>query len=166
MQKHYDKLQRAKEEAALAAIRRLQPEVSPAIWALALDECNWDADRASSMIAAFKVARVKEVHAIQQVSTFMRFLEYGLELTSKDMETCYFKHLLTKHSMINPVCDPREFYFLHQTFGQSSSHPGSPLSLFLRASCVCPRMSNVCCAASINTSRCVRVSLSDCSWKF
>ena len=69
MQKHYDKLQRAKEEAALAAIRRLQPEVSPAIWALALDECNWDADRASSMIAAFKVARVKEVHAIQQVST-------------------------------------------------------------------------------------------------
>lgn len=66
MQQHANKLQRAKEEAALKAMRRLLPDMSPAVWILALEECNWDVEPAVIMLNTFKVARSDEIHRLEK----------------------------------------------------------------------------------------------------
>ncbi len=68
MQQHANKLQRAKEEAALKAMRRLLPDMSPAVWVLALEECNWDVEPAVVMLNTFKSANSAEIMRIQRVS--------------------------------------------------------------------------------------------------
>lgn len=80
MARHANKLQKAKEDAALLAIRRLQPDLSPAIWVLALGECDWDPNRASDLMNAFKEAKSKQLSAIQNViSTYVCDLRLYLD---------------------------------------------------------------------------------------
>lgn len=67
MQQHANKLQRAKEEAALKAMRRLLPDMSPTVWVLALEECNWDVEPAVVMLNTFKAANSSEILRIQKV---------------------------------------------------------------------------------------------------
>lgn len=68
MQQHANKLQRAKEEAALKAMRRLLPDMSPAVWVLALEECNWDVEPAVVMLNNFKTAKSSEILRLQKVA--------------------------------------------------------------------------------------------------
>ena len=67
MQRHADKLQRAKEEAALKAMKRLLPDMSPAVWVLALEECNWDVEPAVILLNQFTTANGSEILRIQKV---------------------------------------------------------------------------------------------------
>jgi len=67
MQRHADKLQRAKEEAAIKAMRRLLPNASPSVWVLALEECDWDVEQSTVLINTFTAARASELAEIQEV---------------------------------------------------------------------------------------------------
>ena len=67
MQIHAEKLQRAKEEAALKAMALLVPDLSPAVWVLALEEVNWDVEEATVLLNTFQAAKRKELAEIQQV---------------------------------------------------------------------------------------------------
>lgn len=66
MQRHAEKLQRAKEEAALKAMKRLVPNLSPAVWVLALEECSWDVERATVMLNTFQASRGEELVEIEK----------------------------------------------------------------------------------------------------
>lgn len=57
MQKHAEKLQRAKEEAALAKLRAQWPEMSEAVLVLALEDVDWETDRATLLLHRFQSAR-------------------------------------------------------------------------------------------------------------
>ena len=70
MQRHADKLQRAKEEAALKAMRRLLPDMSPGVWILALQECDWDVENATILLNTFKAVKADDLQQIQDVSLY------------------------------------------------------------------------------------------------
>ena len=57
VQKHAEKLQRAKEEAALATLRAQWPEMSEAVLVLALEDADWETDRATLLLHRFQGAR-------------------------------------------------------------------------------------------------------------
>ena len=67
MQQHAAKLQRAKEDAALKAMRRLLPDMSPTVWVLALEECNWDVEPAVILLNRFNAAKGKEISQMRKV---------------------------------------------------------------------------------------------------
>lgn len=89
MQRHAEKLQRAKEEAALKVMRKTVPDLSPAVWVLALEECSWDAERATVLLNTFESAKRQELSTIQKV------LFLGFHTKEDDTELPYNIHIFS-----------------------------------------------------------------------
>ena len=66
VQKHAEKLQRAKEEAALGKLRAQWPELSEAVLVLALEEVDWETDRATLLLHKFQSALGPKLDALAQ----------------------------------------------------------------------------------------------------
>ena len=66
MQKHSEKLQRAKEEAALGKLRAQWPELSEAVLVLALEEVSWETDLATLLLHKFQSALGPKLDALAQ----------------------------------------------------------------------------------------------------
>ena len=73
MQRHAEKLQREKETVALKAMKRLLPDLSPILWIYALEECSWDAERATTLLKAFQSARGEELAELHKASCPIHF---------------------------------------------------------------------------------------------
>jgi hypothetical protein len=67
VQKHTERLQKDKEEAAMAKLRLALPDVSPAVLALALQEVKWETDQAEHLVQRFLAARGKQLAELQKV---------------------------------------------------------------------------------------------------
>jgi hypothetical protein len=63
--KHLEKLQKEKEQVAMERLRVLAPRLAPAVRAVALQECDWEADRALEALQAFQAAKAPELAALQ-----------------------------------------------------------------------------------------------------
>ncbi len=83
MQRHAEKLQRAKEEAALKVMRRTVPDLSPMVWVLALEECGWDAERATVLLHTFQSSKRHELGSIQKVASLSVYLCAKATLTDE-----------------------------------------------------------------------------------
>ena len=76
--KHADKLQKEKEAQALEKLLLLLPRLSPVTHAIALEECEWDAEKALSMLRSFqseKSVELQEIHKRRE----QRLLEIAQE---------------------------------------------------------------------------------------
>lgn len=62
--KHLDKLQKEKEERGLEKLRALAPTLGGALRATALEECQWDEERALHLLRRFQVAHADELGTI------------------------------------------------------------------------------------------------------
>lgn len=67
VQQHAEKLQKAKETNSLAKLRALMPHIGGPTLDLALRECQWDPDRAASLLRMFAIAHAKDLGSIQKV---------------------------------------------------------------------------------------------------
>ena len=67
MQKHAEKLQYAKEQAALAAITGVLPGLSKAVYAVALQQLDWDPTLAAQLLIQFQQAKGQELQEVNQV---------------------------------------------------------------------------------------------------
>jgi hypothetical protein len=65
--KHMDKLQQEKEHKAAEKLQALMPQLGPSVRALALQECQWDIDRAVLLLRRFSVAHSDELRVLQKV---------------------------------------------------------------------------------------------------
>lgn len=74
MQKHAEKLQRAKEEAALGKLRAQWPELSEAVLVLALEEVSWETDHATLLLHKFQSALGPKLDALAQARWWSRVL--------------------------------------------------------------------------------------------
>ena len=66
VQKHAEKMQRAKEEAALGKLRAQWPELSEAVLVLALEEVSWEMDHATLLLHKFQSALGPKLDALAQ----------------------------------------------------------------------------------------------------
>lgn len=58
---HLDKLQKEKEERGMEKLRLLMPQLSAATHAVALQECNWEQDKAVAMLRLFVAKKAVEL---------------------------------------------------------------------------------------------------------
>ena len=58
---HLDKLQKEKEERGMEKLRLLMPQLSTATHAVALQECNWEEDKAVAMLRLFVAKKADEL---------------------------------------------------------------------------------------------------------
>ncbi|KFM23580.1 hypothetical protein F751_2839 [Auxenochlorella protothecoides] len=65
--KHLDKLQKNKEDAAVAKLKALMPHVGPVAREMALQECGWDTERALALLRKFALSNAQELSTIQKV---------------------------------------------------------------------------------------------------
>ena len=72
VQKHAEKLQRAKEEAALGKLRAQWPELSEAVLVLALEEVSWETDHATLLLHKFQSALGPKLDALAQARLWSR----------------------------------------------------------------------------------------------
>ena len=72
VQKHAEKLQRAKEEAALGKLRAQWPELSEAVLVLALEEVSWETDLATLLLHKFQSALGPKLDALAQARQWSR----------------------------------------------------------------------------------------------
>lgn len=63
--KHLEKLQKDKEEAGMTIVRALIPDLSPAVCALALAECDYDGKHAALLLQRFKNANQEQLLELQ-----------------------------------------------------------------------------------------------------
>ncbi|KAK9836123.1 hypothetical protein WJX81_003270 [Elliptochloris bilobata] len=66
VQKHAEKLQRAKEEAALDKLRAQWPEMSEAVLVLALEDADWETDHATLLLHRFQSALGPQLDVLAQ----------------------------------------------------------------------------------------------------
>ncbi len=67
VQKHAEKLQYAKEQAALAAITGVLPGMSKAVYAVALQELDWDPTLAAQLLLQFQQAKAEQLQDVSKV---------------------------------------------------------------------------------------------------
>ncbi len=67
VQKHTDRLQKEKEEAAMSQIKEELPSVSPAVLALALQEAKWEVKPAVHLVQLFINVKGMELAELQKV---------------------------------------------------------------------------------------------------
>jgi hypothetical protein len=67
VQKHTERLQKEKEEAAMGKLRLALPDISPAVLALALQEGSWETDKAEQLIQLFLSAKGRQLAELQKV---------------------------------------------------------------------------------------------------
>ena len=63
--KHAEKVQKEKEERAMSKLGQLLPHLGAATHAIALQECNWEEDRALAMLRMFAVSKAEELRKVQ-----------------------------------------------------------------------------------------------------
>ena len=67
MQRHAFKIQTAKEEAAVLAIKVRFSKLSPAVMLLALEETDWEVEQAAKLLDRFqdvKKAQLADLHTV------------------------------------------------------------------------------------------------------
>ncbi|EFN57120.1 hypothetical protein CHLNCDRAFT_143975 [Chlorella variabilis] len=64
--KHLEKQQKEKEARAMERLHLLLPALGPTVRAAALQECNWDEERALTMLRRFQVAKVDELSKLHK----------------------------------------------------------------------------------------------------
>jgi hypothetical protein len=64
--KHADKLQKEKEDRAMGKLRLLLPQLTPATHAVALQECEWDDERALQLLRRFQTAKAEDLEALRK----------------------------------------------------------------------------------------------------
>ncbi|KAL6780723.1 hypothetical protein ACKKBF_B12010 [Auxenochlorella protothecoides x Auxenochlorella symbiontica] len=67
--KHLDKLQKNKEDAAVAKLKALMPHIGPVAREMALQECGWDTERALALLRKFALSNAQELSTIQKERT-------------------------------------------------------------------------------------------------
>ena len=67
VQKHAEKLQYAKEQAALAAITGVLPGMGKAVYANALQELDWDPTLAAKLLLEFQQAKAEQLQDVNKV---------------------------------------------------------------------------------------------------
>jgi hypothetical protein len=72
--KHMEKQQKEKEARAMERLHLLLPALGPTVRAVALQECNWDEERALTMLRRFQVnpACVQLVHGCISLPSLSR----------------------------------------------------------------------------------------------
>lgn len=68
VQKHAEKLQYVKEQAALAALTENLPGFGKAVYASALQELDWDQTLASKLLSEFQQAQALQLQDLKKVS--------------------------------------------------------------------------------------------------
>ena len=68
VQKHAEKLQYVKEQAALAALTDNLPGFGKAVYANALHELDWDQTLAAKLLSEFQQAQAVQLQDIKKVS--------------------------------------------------------------------------------------------------
>jgi len=63
---HLDKLQKEKEEHGMEKLRLLMPQLSAATHAVALQECNWEEDKAVAMLRLFVAKKAGELKILNK----------------------------------------------------------------------------------------------------
>lgn len=66
VEKHREKMQKAKEEAALRAVRAAVPELGPTVCVLALEGAGWEANSALQLLKGFGTDKADELAVLQQ----------------------------------------------------------------------------------------------------
>lgn len=74
VQKHTEKLQREKEDAAFKNLSASFPDLGKTVLAHALQECNWEADQALKLLERFHSAAADILENLKQVRTPISFL--------------------------------------------------------------------------------------------
>ncbi|PSC69161.1 RNA-binding 25 [Micractinium conductrix] len=64
--KHLEKQQKEKEQRAMERLHLLLPALGPTVRAIALQECNWDEERALTMLRRFQVAKTDELSKLHK----------------------------------------------------------------------------------------------------
>ena len=64
--KHIDKLQKEKEQRGMDKLGLMLPQLSAATHAIALQECNWDEEKAVSMLRLFVDTKSEELHKLDK----------------------------------------------------------------------------------------------------
>ncbi|PRW57929.1 RNA-binding 25 [Chlorella sorokiniana] len=64
--KHLEKQQKEKEARAMERLHLLLPALGPTVRAVALQQCNWDEERALTMLRRFQVAKVDELSKLHK----------------------------------------------------------------------------------------------------
>lgn len=64
--KHMEKQQKEKERRAMERLHLLLPALGPTVRAVALQECNWDEERALTMLRRFQVAKADELSKLHK----------------------------------------------------------------------------------------------------
>lgn len=67
VQKHAEKLQYAKEQSALAALTGVLPGLGKAVYAIALQELDWDPTLAAQLLLQFQQAKANEWQDVKKV---------------------------------------------------------------------------------------------------
>jgi hypothetical protein len=67
VQKHREKVQQEKEDAAVEKLASLMPQMGGMVRALALTKTNWDVESALSMLRQFQVACLDKLNAVTKV---------------------------------------------------------------------------------------------------
>lgn len=70
VQRHTERLQKEKEEAAVSKIKEELPSVSPAVLALALQEAKWEVPPAVELVQLFLSVRGVQLTELQKVRWF------------------------------------------------------------------------------------------------
>lgn len=64
--KHAERQQKEKEERAMSKLHQLLPHLGKATHAVALQECNWEEDRALAMLRMFAVSKAEDLRQLQK----------------------------------------------------------------------------------------------------
>ncbi|KAL4433824.1 hypothetical protein ABPG75_000265 [Micractinium tetrahymenae] len=64
--KHLEKQQKEKERRAMERLHLLLPALGPTVRAVALQECNWDEERALTMLRRFQVAKADDLSKLHK----------------------------------------------------------------------------------------------------
>ena len=68
VQKHAEKLQYVKEQAALAALTDNLPGLAKAVYAVALQELDWDQTSAAKLLSEFQQAQAVPLQDLKKVA--------------------------------------------------------------------------------------------------
>lgn len=67
MQKHFEKLQQEKEDAAMSKLQSLMPQLGSIVRDLALKEVDWNVDKAALLLRRFQVSNASKLTLLQRV---------------------------------------------------------------------------------------------------
>lgn len=67
MQKHFEKLQQEKEDAAMSKLQSLMPQLGSIVRDLALKEVDWNVDKAALLLRRFQVSNASKLTLLQKV---------------------------------------------------------------------------------------------------